>query len=94
MLLAAADADITGTPPTGVGEIVDLCGRLPLALGIGGRLAASLGLVGSHGGPWYKPTVLLHNLPTVYTLGAPRLSAAERWRCNPDSVRLSSSHVV
>ena len=48
MLLAAADADITGTPPTGVGEIVDLCGRLPLALGIGGRLAASLGLVGSH----------------------------------------------
>ena len=47
MLLAAADADDSGRRPSGVSEIVDLCGRLPLALGIAGRLAASLGLVGS-----------------------------------------------
>ena len=45
MLLSAADADLThGDRPSGVSEIVDLCGRLPLALGIAGRLAASLGL--------------------------------------------------
>eukprot|EP01052_Picozoa_sp_SAG31_P018719 SAG31_NODE_1338_length_8731_cov_14.189643_1_plen_1748_part_10 len=48
MLLRAAGADIgTRTHPSGVDEIVDLCGRLPLALRIAGRLAASLGLVGS-----------------------------------------------
>eukprot|EP01046_Picozoa_sp_COSAG06_P074764 COSAG06_NODE_23027_length_704_cov_6.700826_1_plen_234_part_11 len=47
MLLAAADGDIGGRHPSGVSEIVDLCGRLPLALGIAGRLAASLGLVGT-----------------------------------------------
>eukprot|EP01043_Picozoa_sp_COSAG02_P084123 COSAG02_NODE_22011_length_767_cov_0.567365_1_plen_200_part_01 len=48
MLLRAAGADSSvRTHPSGVGEIVDLCGRLPLALGIAGRLAASLGLVGS-----------------------------------------------
>ena len=44
MLLSSAgedQADVQGVP-----EIVDLCGRLPLALGIAGRLAASLGLVG------------------------------------------------
>ena len=45
MLLAAADAKDTAVHPAGVSEIVDLCGRLPLALGIAGRLAASLGLV-------------------------------------------------
>ena len=50
MLLAAAGAEggsdsDTGVDPTGLSEIVDLCGRLPLALGIAGRLAASLGLV-------------------------------------------------
>ena len=47
MLLAAAGADDSGRHPSGVSEIVDLCGRLPLALGIAGRLAASLGLVGT-----------------------------------------------
>ena len=48
MLLAAADADTSdGRQPRGVDEVVDLCGRLPLALGIAGRLAASLGLVGT-----------------------------------------------
>jgi len=49
MLLTAADVadDEHGSPPKGVEEIVDLCGRLPLALGIAGRLAASLGLVGT-----------------------------------------------
>jgi tetratricopeptide (TPR) repeat protein len=47
MLLAAADADVGGRQPSGVSEIVDLCGRLPLALGIAGRLAAVLGLVGT-----------------------------------------------
>eukprot|EP01051_Picozoa_sp_SAG22_P002868 SAG22_NODE_133_length_18379_cov_34.571937_1_plen_1946_part_00 len=47
MLLAAADADVTASQPSGVSEIVALCGRLPLTLGIAGRLAASLGLVGS-----------------------------------------------
>jgi hypothetical protein len=90
MLLAAADAKDLAAHPAGVGEIVDLCGRLvrarpgrlsalsvyhrknllsmvvlygragrspplfggirpeqPLALGIAGRLAASLGLVGA-----------------------------------------------
>ena len=46
MLLSAADAEVT-TEPQGVREIVDLCGHLPLALGIAGRLAASLGLVGT-----------------------------------------------
>ncbi|MEC9396791.1 MAG: NB-ARC domain-containing protein, partial [Myxococcota bacterium] len=46
MLLSAADAEVT-MEPQGVREIVDLCGRLPLALGIAGRLAASLGLVGT-----------------------------------------------
>eukprot|EP01046_Picozoa_sp_COSAG06_P090955 COSAG06_NODE_37256_length_437_cov_0.955621_1_plen_145_part_11 len=50
MLLAAADADVGGRQPSGVSEIVDLCGRLPLALGIAGRLAASLELVGT--GDW------------------------------------------
>ena len=33
--------------PTGLHEVVDLCGRLPLALGIAGRLVASLGLTGA-----------------------------------------------
>ena len=47
MLLSAADADTSGRQPTGVSDIVDLCGRLPLALGIAGRLAASLELVGT-----------------------------------------------
>ena len=47
MLLRAADADSSSAQPAGVSEIVDLCGRLPLALGIAGRLAASLGLVGT-----------------------------------------------
>jgi hypothetical protein len=47
LLLSAADADISSTQPSGVSEIVDLCGRLPLALGIAGRLAAGLGLVGT-----------------------------------------------
>ena len=48
MLLAAADAEISdGRQPRGVSEVVELCGRLPLALGIAGRLAASLGLVGT-----------------------------------------------
>jgi hypothetical protein len=49
MLLAAAGsgADSEQSAPKGVSEIVDLCGRLPLALGMAGRLAASLGLVGS-----------------------------------------------
>ena len=49
MLLAAAGVEEAGvgSAPSGVGEIVDLCGRLPLALGIAGRLAASLGLVGA-----------------------------------------------
>jgi hypothetical protein len=48
MLLAAADADTSGgRQPRGVDEVVELCGRLPLALGIAGRLAASLGLVGT-----------------------------------------------
>eukprot|EP01046_Picozoa_sp_COSAG06_P022821 COSAG06_NODE_1787_length_8398_cov_5.335944_7_plen_595_part_00 len=47
MLLAAADADLSGMQPRGVREIIDMCGRLPLALGIAGRLAASLGLVGT-----------------------------------------------
>ena len=47
MLLRAADADSASAQPAGVSEIVDLCGRLPLALGIAGRLAASLDLVGT-----------------------------------------------
>eukprot|EP01051_Picozoa_sp_SAG22_P004184 SAG22_NODE_218_length_14885_cov_24.733699_5_plen_1447_part_00 len=47
MLLAAADAESGNGEPTGVHEIVDLCGRLPLALGIAGRLAANLGLPGT-----------------------------------------------
>eukprot|EP01051_Picozoa_sp_SAG22_P004183 SAG22_NODE_218_length_14885_cov_24.733699_4_plen_740_part_00 len=47
MLLAAADADTTGRQPSGVHEIVNLCGRLALALGIAGRLAATLDLVGT-----------------------------------------------
>ena len=46
MLLSAADAQDASDEPAGMREIVDLCGRLPLALGIAGRLAASLGLVG------------------------------------------------
>jgi hypothetical protein len=50
MLLAAADVE-TPSPgqrqPKGVLEIVDLCGRLPLALSIAGRLAANLGLAGT-----------------------------------------------
>ena len=46
MLLAAAGSDLS-TEPEGVREIVELCGCLPLALGIAGRLAASLGLVGT-----------------------------------------------
>ena len=50
MILRAADADSATAHPAGVSEIVDLCGRVPLALGIAGRLAASLGLVGS--GDW------------------------------------------
>ena len=51
MLLAAADADLS-TEPKGVREIVNLCGRLPLALGIAGRLAASLGLVDTGSNDW------------------------------------------
>eukprot|EP01046_Picozoa_sp_COSAG06_P047343 COSAG06_NODE_6869_length_2736_cov_1.640880_1_plen_864_part_01 len=48
MLLSAAGVeDVGARAPTGVDEIVDLCGRLPLALGIAGRLAASLDLVGT-----------------------------------------------
>ena len=47
MLLSAADVDDMSHEPTGVREIVDLCGRLPLALGIAGSLASSLGLVGT-----------------------------------------------
>jgi hypothetical protein len=47
MLLSAAGVAGGGDEPSGVREIVDLCGRLPLALGIAGRLAASLGLVDS-----------------------------------------------
>ena len=47
MFLLAADADSSTAQPAGVSEIVDLCGRLPLALGIAGRLAASLGFVGT-----------------------------------------------
>ena len=49
MLLAAdgSGADSEQSAPKGVSEIVDLCGRLPLALGMAGRLAASPGLVGS-----------------------------------------------
>eukprot|EP01045_Picozoa_sp_COSAG04_P006490 COSAG04_NODE_320_length_16877_cov_26.485401_1_plen_4766_part_00 len=45
MLMAAADANVESGEPSGVREIVQLCGRLPLALGIAGRLAASLDLV-------------------------------------------------
>eukprot|EP01048_Picozoa_sp_COSAG05_P015614 COSAG05_NODE_1900_length_3858_cov_2.298218_1_plen_899_part_10 len=50
MLLAAAGVEDVAeqSTPSGVGEIVELCGRLPLALGIAGRLAASLGLVGTN----------------------------------------------
>jgi hypothetical protein len=45
MLLSAAGVDdVPNRQPAGVSDIVDLCGRLPLALGIAGRLAASLGL--------------------------------------------------
>eukprot|EP01047_Picozoa_sp_COSAG01_P057793 COSAG01_NODE_6725_length_3527_cov_1.558051_3_plen_371_part_01 len=46
MLLAAANVDTSAQHdvPNGVREIVGLCGRLPLALGMAGRLAASLGL--------------------------------------------------
>ena len=47
MLLSAAGVEVDSSDPKGVSEIVDLCGRLPLALGIAGRLAASLGLVGT-----------------------------------------------
>jgi hypothetical protein len=47
MLLSAADVDDVNDQLTGVLEIVNLCGRLPLALGMAGRLAASLGLVGT-----------------------------------------------
>lgn len=49
MLLSAAGVQtpgITHDHPAGINEIVQLCGRLPLALGIAGRLVASLGLVG------------------------------------------------
>jgi hypothetical protein len=46
MLLSAADVEDNFCVPKGVSEIVDLCGRLPLALAIAGRLAASLDLVG------------------------------------------------
>jgi hypothetical protein len=45
MLLSVAGFVGGGDEPLGVREIVDLCGRPPLALGIAGRLAASLGLV-------------------------------------------------
>jgi hypothetical protein len=47
MLLAAADVTDETTAmrePAGVRDIASLCGRLPLALGIAGRLAASLGI--------------------------------------------------
>ena len=33
-----------------------------------------------HGAPWYKPTVMVHNLPTFHQLGAARLSTDGRWR--------------
>jgi hypothetical protein len=45
--LSAAGVEAQKIEPQGVREIVDLCGRLPLALGIAGRLAVSLGLVGT-----------------------------------------------
>lgn len=48
MLLAAAGVEDSSRRPSGVNEIVDLCGRLPLALGIAGRLAASLDIVGAN----------------------------------------------
>eukprot|EP01048_Picozoa_sp_COSAG05_P005356 COSAG05_NODE_315_length_11604_cov_8.336375_6_plen_1129_part_00 len=51
MLLSAAGMG-DGDEPTGVREVVGLCGRLPLALGIAGRLAASLGLVGAETRDW------------------------------------------
>jgi hypothetical protein len=44
MLLSAASVDKHSREPKGVREVVDLCGRLPLAMGIAGRLAANLGL--------------------------------------------------
>ena len=48
MLLSAAGVDdLLSSEPHGVREIVDLCGRLPLALGIAGRLASTLGLLGT-----------------------------------------------
>eukprot|EP01046_Picozoa_sp_COSAG06_P021714 COSAG06_NODE_1644_length_8819_cov_13.898624_5_plen_1191_part_00 len=51
MLLSSAGEEISSSAEQerakGVHEIVHLCGRLPLALGIAGRLAASLGLVGT-----------------------------------------------
>ena len=47
MLLRASGVDNTAAAhPAGVSEIVNLCDCLPLALGIAGRLASSLGLVG------------------------------------------------
>ena len=47
MLLSAADVEDHSREPKGVFEIVELCGRLPLALSIAGRLVASLGLGGA-----------------------------------------------
>eukprot|EP01052_Picozoa_sp_SAG31_P006593 SAG31_NODE_304_length_18019_cov_10.386440_8_plen_750_part_00 len=47
MLLVAAGAEDSSCRPAGVSEIVDMCGQLPLALGIAGRLAASLDMVGT-----------------------------------------------
>eukprot|EP01052_Picozoa_sp_SAG31_P019382 SAG31_NODE_1409_length_8471_cov_12.764931_5_plen_336_part_00 len=45
MLLSAAGIEAAQRHPVGVSEIVHLCGRLPLALGIAGALAVSFGLV-------------------------------------------------
>ena len=52
MLLSAAGVEASSPEPQGVREVVDLCGRLPLALGIAGRLAESLGLDGSLKEDW------------------------------------------
>lgn len=62
--VSTGDGKIVGLP-----EIVNLCGRLPLALGIAGRLAASLGLVGSS--DWSGMTKLLRKeLGQTHSSGA------------------------
>jgi hypothetical protein len=50
MLLAAAGVPAGQCEPKGVAEIAAMCGRLPFALGIAGRLSASLGV--SDTGDW------------------------------------------